>query len=313
LIVRYIPRTANAPTAFTAAAKKEAAKVLKFYTVPAALVQVVAGKKAKKPTSYPFKAYKADDAKERLSMMFAGKCAYCEVFYSSSAPVDIEHYRPKGSVEGAPPTHRGYWWLASDWENLLPSCIDCNRRRKQTVYEVSTSLHTLMNSPTRAPTSSQVSSGKKDAFPIDGPLATDPLNRAELDAELPLLLNPTVDDPDAHLKFMVEPNTALSLVLPVAKAALTGAPVLDRRGAMSIQFYGLNRLGLVQDRTRLLRHLEFLGEVVVEKTAPSHARKLGLLVDKIIAEMRAATAPDRPFSALASTWVESFAARLSPP
>ncbi|MEF9674035.1 hypothetical protein QNM99_25505 [Pseudomonas sp. PCH446] len=44
--------------------------------------------------------------------------------------MDVEHYRPKGAVsEDA--SHPGYWWVAMDWDNLLPSCIDCNRKRKQ--------------------------------------------------------------------------------------------------------------------------------------------------------------------------------------
>ena len=28
----------------------------------------------------------------------------------------------------------GYYWLAGDWENLLASCIDCNRTRKHFDY-----------------------------------------------------------------------------------------------------------------------------------------------------------------------------------
>ena len=83
-----------------------------------------------KRTAFEFHAYKADEVKRRLEDLFHGKCAYCESFYAAQAPVDIEHYRPKGAVEDDP-DHPGYWWLAMAWENLLPSCIDCNRRRRQ--------------------------------------------------------------------------------------------------------------------------------------------------------------------------------------
>lgn len=79
---------------------------------------------------FSFSVYKHADVKERLEELFHGKCAYCESRYSSTRPMDVEHYRPKGRVaesEG----HPGYYWLAAEWTNLLPSCIDCNRRRNQ--------------------------------------------------------------------------------------------------------------------------------------------------------------------------------------
>ena len=46
--------------------------------------------------------------KRRLDLLFHGKCAYCETFYSASAPVDVEHYRPKGAVS-EDPSHPGYY------------------------------------------------------------------------------------------------------------------------------------------------------------------------------------------------------------
>ena len=67
---------------------------------------------------------------------FHKKCAYCE----SPIPAnlrwgDIDHYRPKGRVtdqDGTPvfskqKRHKGYYWLAYRWENLLPCCPACNR------------------------------------------------------------------------------------------------------------------------------------------------------------------------------------------
>eukprot|EP01034_Spumella_vulgaris_P009128 gene9128-11597_t len=92
-----------------------------------------------KKGSFEFAAYKHEEVKRRLDALFHGKCAYCETFYSASAPVDVEHYRPKGAVSENP-NHPGYWWLAMSWDNLLPSCIDCNRKRNQRVFLVSSSL-----------------------------------------------------------------------------------------------------------------------------------------------------------------------------
>lgn len=88
---------------------------------------------------FSFAAYKGDDVVNSLQHLFHGKCAYCESRYTSTQPVDVEHYRPKGGVEEAP-DHGGYWWLAMKWENLLPSCIDCNRRRKQVLVDQHTTL-----------------------------------------------------------------------------------------------------------------------------------------------------------------------------
>ena len=77
-------------------------------------------------------AYKADDVKATLEQAFRGKCAYCESAYSAAQPMAVEHYRPKGEVviagKRTPP---GYYWLASAWDNLLPSCTDCNSPRRQ--------------------------------------------------------------------------------------------------------------------------------------------------------------------------------------
>ena len=44
----------------------------------------------------------------------------------------VEHYRPKGEVlEGNLRLRPGYYWLAATWDNLLPSCTDCNSPRRQ--------------------------------------------------------------------------------------------------------------------------------------------------------------------------------------
>ncbi|MGN6814526.1 MAG: HNH endonuclease, partial [Solirubrobacterales bacterium] len=82
--------------------------------------------------AFPFRAYKGDDVKAALTTMFGPKCAYCESDVCAVGPPDTEHYRPKAEIEIEGQRRRpGYYWLACDWENLLPSCYDCNRRRYQ--------------------------------------------------------------------------------------------------------------------------------------------------------------------------------------
>lgn len=273
-----------------------------------------------KKGTFEFAAYKDEEVKRRLEELFHGKCAYCETFYSASAPVDVEHFRPKGAVSDDD-THPGYWWLGMVWTNLLPCCIDCNRKRQQRSPPSSTSLVDLYEH-SKAHALPSFQSGKKDSFPLAAGgtrLLAESNSYAD---EKALLLDPTRDEPAEHLRFYV--GSPLGLVVPETKA---GIP--SERGAMSIQIYGLNRLGLVQDRTRLLRRLEFLGDLVVDLgsiiqeieeanvVAALHAagvqrlaERLRLLQDRTLAEMRAMADPKEPYSEMVRTWLKEFIARL---
>ena len=273
-----------------------------------------------KKGTFEFAAYKDEEVKRRLEELFHGKCAYCETFYSASAPVDVEHFRPKGSVSDDD-THPGYWWLGMVWTNLLPSCIDCNRKRQQRSPQSSTSLVDLYeHAKAHALPSSQ--SGKKDSFPLAAGGTRMFAESSSYADEKALLLDPTRDDPAEHMRFYV--GSALGIVVPETKA---GVP--SERGAMSIQIYGLNRLGLVQDRTRLLRRLEFLGDLVIDLgaivqeiedarvVAALHAAgvqrladRLRLLQDRTLAEMRAMGDPKAPYSEMVRTWLKGFIANL---
>ncbi|WP_296596612.1 HNH endonuclease [Phenylobacterium sp.] len=294
-----------------------------------------------KPGAFKFAVYKADEVKARLDALFHGKCAYCETVYASTAPVDVEHFRPKGRVEGDK-THRGYWWLAMAWENLLPSCIDCNRRRKQPTPKVfSQSLQHLDRQARKSSPLGVILTGKKDLFPVGGVRAMGP--NGDLVAEAAYLLDPCVDEPADHLVFHTGPHIPVGLVLaksngdeapqlPAAQsnpeevalvAAAAGASV---RGAVSIQVFGLNRLALIQERTRLLRRLEFLEMMSVEiglivqklegktdRDVKAAVQRLELLQDQILGEMRAMAAPEAPYSVMVATWIEGFKARLAQP
>lgn len=137
-------------------------------------------------------------AKPFLLAIFDAKCAYCESVITSTQPGDVEHYRPKGRIKemngtvvrmrGSQTEHPGYWWLCYEWRNLLPSCIDCNRRRAQT--------------------EEGEQSGKADLFPIAGTRAEKPTD--SLEEEQALLLNPTEEifDPEKHFEFMADGKIA---------------------------------------------------------------------------------------------------------
>ncbi len=115
---------------------------------------------------------------------FHGKCAYCECYITDFQRGDIEHYRPKLAVtdendqpiqvrdeQGQVIPHRGYYWLAYDWRNLLPSCTSCNQ-----------------------PGESKL--GKRNRFPVANTHARKP---DEIDDEQSLLIHPVEDNPEEHL------------------------------------------------------------------------------------------------------------------
>jgi uncharacterized protein (TIGR02646 family) len=171
-----------------------------------------------------FKAYKKQAVKDALRALFGNHCAYCESPYAHLMPVDVEHYRPKSGFlnDNGKLDPPGYYWLASDWENLLPSCADCNRERKQ--YRRG-SDNKLVKSK----------SGKANKFPLapDSPRAHAP---GEHVTETPLLLNPCNDDPDLHLRFL-----SGGFVEPAANEAEALLP----RGRTTIEVCGLDRSDLV--------------------------------------------------------------------
>jgi hypothetical protein len=111
------------------------------------------------------------ELKWHLFELFRGKCGYCEWRPQTGASGDVEHFRPRHKVQ-EDPTHPGYYWLAYDVRNLLPSCELCNRAR-----------------------------GKMTQFPVaDNLYAYKP---EDLPKEKPLLLNPFDGDADPleHLNF----------------------------------------------------------------------------------------------------------------
>lgn len=268
---------------------------------------------------FEYKAYKRADVRMALETLFHGKCAYCETRYATSAPVDIEHYRPKGAV-AEEATHGGYWWIAMDWENLLPSCIDCNRRREQELVVISASLADLAKETKPV----KMNAGKKDSFPLAATGVRAEFDQLDFSDEGALLVDPCRDDPANHLGYSFNASHPAGLIIPV------GEEPAAQRGAVSIQIYGLNRLKLVQERTRLLRQLEFLGDLVIDLAAsiddleePGAAAalatlptvrvvpRLKLLRDRTIAEIKAATKDDAPYSSLARAWFENFKTRIA--
>lgn len=256
----------------------------------------IAAGKDPKLWSFKFAAYKDKEVKTELEELFHGKCAYCESSYRGTQPMDVEHWRPKGQavVDEDGEEHKpAYYWLAASWKNLLPSCIDCNRRRNQ---------RDVVKNKT-------VSIGKEDQFPLAEPLARATEPGGEL-AEVPLLLHPCDDDPAEFLEF----DTEQAVVRPSQDRGLE-----KRRAEASIRVYALNRAGLVLNRQELLKILELriatvkgLAQILVDH--PDLDEFLQVIIEELLmAELRELARtrrPDRPFSLMARQVIDRHMAEL---
>lgn len=215
------------PGLTSAKAVAERAALITFYATPG---------NEKLPYSKGFSAYSSDGVREALTAAFSGKCAYCESTYIATQPSDIEHYRPKGgiSLDTSKPLPPGYWWLASEWTNLLPSCADCNRPRRQDF-----------------PAGLPKTAGKANKFPI----ATE-TKRAQKPGdeqnEPRLLLHPYFDHPEQHLRFVTDKGTIEDGEIRPVKSR-RGTP--SKLGEVSIEVYALQRLGLIETRRAMIRRL----------------------------------------------------------
>lgn len=295
--MRFVDRSiVVAPISLTDAdglGAKELEKVRKYYEPPATPSK-----------AYKFAAYKGGDVRQALRALFHGKCAYCESAFEATQPVDVEHYRPKGQVEDSP-GHPGYWWIAMRWENLLPSCIDCNRRRGQTTAVPGMSLSELEEAFVRG---EELSSGKKDAFPTLNQIWA----QAEMDpeeVEQPLLIDPTRIDPGQHIGWPVD--VELSVAVPVGDEP-------SRIGEASIHVYGLNRIGLTEARTKVLRDLRVRRErirdllnLTADPNLPQPFRESIIsAAQKQVRDVEALADPQQPYSALAAAFVQRLRAEL---
>jgi hypothetical protein len=249
----------------------------------------------KKPNSkaardFAFKAYGDPLLRKALNAIYLYKCAYCESFYGATQPVAVEHYRPKGEViEGKivdgdivkddVPARPGYYWLAADWTNLLPSCTDCNSRRTQFELDGTEAVR-----------------GKGNFFPLKDPKkrATAP---AEIQRESPLLLNPATDDPEKHIEFLADPPEKAGLIRP---ALTNGKPSI--LGEASIAVYALDRPQLQQHRIDAAKLVLF----TIKQTERALRRHQGSPADKdlkeeyedCLSELREVLSPSRPYTGM---------------
>jgi hypothetical protein len=235
---------------------------------------------------FTFAAYKLAPVKDALNATFGFKCAYCESFFGATQPLDVEHFRPKSGVlvvtpQGARLVWGVYYWLAASWGNLLPSCTDCNRPRKQSL-----------------PDGTEQTLGKANQFPIASE-AKRAAKEGDEKGESRLLVHPCLDHPQKH--FVFEPDGIVSW--------------RSRKGKESVRVYALLRRGLVQARSDLQK--EVLTHITVARGLAQRLDEDGpdeLLESLLQTELEALARfmePAHPYSATARALIEPVLEELT--
>lgn len=256
------------------------------------------GKRIKKS----FSVYSNDEVRSQLMKMFHGKCAYCESPITAIYNGDIEHFRPKGGYNDVSGklVKPGYFWLASEWENLLLACPHCNQTNTHVISE--NGINTK-----------EIVLGKHNQFPllkeknrlkynhgkiyfIDSNKYKEAFDKEENDR---LLLKPCLDNVDAYFEY----ND-----VGVIKASSTITGMEKLRAETSIDVYALQRIGL--NRAREEKVIEIKAQIkrvekIIDKINKSEnlsdANKADLkeeLRDEMII-LRKFMNPDKPYSGMA--------------
>lgn len=198
------------------------------------------------------------------------KCVFCERQFENGQygkiEFDLEHFRPKGSVNAWPDDNRhpnlsypfptgensvtGYYWLAYEPTNYAASCKVCN------------------------------SALKSNYFPIAGDRATALAVAPELGNEQPYLCYPLGSD-DA------DPEDLITFVATTATPKATDAH-MRRRGQIIIDFFDLN------GRELLHRQRAQMISLVGGALAQTHAGTAGNADRRILSRI---TRPDMPHAA----------------
>ncbi len=235
-MIRMSRPIANAPAEWLKVAEGERARVIEALGVEHRAYRArrrTSGVKEEFKFAFKFEAFGDDRLRKALNHVYKCKCAYCESYFGATQPVAVEHYRPKGAViDGDERIKPAYYWLAADWDNLLPSCTDCNSPRRQVTD--SDGIPRVR--------------GKGNHFPLE-PGSTRARSPGKEKAERPLLLHPEHDDPELHLEFLTK-DDRLGITRP---ALVKGKP--SEKGKASIEVYALDRVGLVTGRLSVAKKL----------------------------------------------------------
>ncbi len=172
-------------------------------SIPGALRQIVKAiqnmdGKCYNSTYYPhnditnlLKAYSIH--KTQLDPGDRAKCNYCESKIEHAATLQVEHFRPKAKIESGENDHielPGYYWLGLEWTNLLLACPKCNGKdakgNKFPIRGVRANAHNPVEIINQ-----NYTLNRNQCFANSNPLLL----------EIPILINPEIDNPEDYLTF----------------------------------------------------------------------------------------------------------------
>ena len=236
---------------------------------------------------HTFKSNRWKPAKAQLLAETGDKCAYCEASISTVAFGDVDHYRPKSS----------YWWLAYCYDNYLASCQLCNQRFKKEAFPI-------QNRKMRSPTIRHNTTDDYIAAKV-GTIAPDPLNKNHVNTfirlhqqERPLLLNPYFDDPAAYFAWRAddvlrEVEITANPENPQVEIIVNAEnPEVEPIAAASIEYYGLNRKALRNDRYRTYELYHLYKQALTRNRIQPETR------NRIINAIDRMKAPGAPFAGM---------------
>jgi uncharacterized protein (TIGR02646 family) len=180
------------------------------------------------------------------------KCCFCERKVGIDG--DVEHFRPKGACrqdESHALIKPGYYWLAYEWSNLMLACGPCNQRYKRSF------------------------------FPLCNPRSRAKCHSDDITVERPLLIDPTVEDPNRFIGFRGE--------IPYAKRG-------SARGARTISITGIDRAPATEDRREHLEKVKLIIEIYNKLLRKCEGPELREVRDKLKAFITDATSSRAEYS-----------------
>lgn len=194
------------------------------------------------------------------------KCYFCESNIEHSAVLNVEHFRPKAKVEAQDNNmvkHKGYFWLAIEWTNLLLACPKCNQDGKRNRFPIA-GVRAVFHNPLSAmppPATSHYNMNRNQCLHSNIPL----------NLEIPLLVHPEYEDPYPIFTFD-------------QSGKMYGKSPNIERGELNISILKLNRRLLVEARLEKWENIE--NEINEASVGLSYClikpRAYTFLIDKII-------------------------------
>lgn len=205
--------------------------------------------------------YAHKTVKEALIAMQHDKCCFCEAKITHISYGDVEHYRPKAGYRqdnSESLQQPGYYWLVYTWDNLLLSCTLCNQQYK------------------------------KNLFPLLHPEKRVLSHHDDITAEQPLLINPTLINPQDYIGFRAE--------IPYA---VEGNIYGDR----TIAILGLDRESLNEKRRSKLAEIALLIDVVKIANHQADNVELQNLAEQTKQYLTQSVLPTAEYSAMVSGYM----------